>query len=379
MFELLQPAADSERITQLIGSTGYDFVDAWIQAKPELRQLDQLEHVDPSPRPASIDLNDDATVEAHSSYAIYPWRRTIVRLPESDIFYRLKSARNRHLLTYAEQEAWQHATIAVAGLSVGSAALIACGLTGARKFHVADPDDLAITNLNRLAGSVCDLGRSKLELARRRLLEADPYTALTAFAQGYAPDIAAAFLGTDADAVQVVIEEIDDVAMKIDMRRRARAAGIPVVSATDIGDNVVLDIERFDLDPAYPIFHGRGENFADGDADDPTQRLSMAAAIVGDSLTPRMAFSASQINRSISSWPQLGSTAQMAGALAATAARMIVCRGAVPSGRYHIEVDRILLDSAADGTGAWNELEPSVLAAMIAGARVDTAASVDSP
>ena len=36
-------------------------------------------------------------------------------------------------------------------------------------------------------------------------------------------------------------------------------------------------------------------------------------------------------------------------------------------------------DSAADGTGAWNELEPSVLAAMIAGARVDTAASVDSP
>ena len=364
MVEILDPIDDRQRITALRASPSFSFVDGWTYARPELAVLDRLDHVDPETTPPDpIDLTDEHLIERRSRYILFPWRATLVRLPDADIYYRLKTARNRHLLTGREQQLWGSAVIAVAGLSVGSSALTATALTGARRFRIADSDELAPTNLNRIVGSVTDLGVSKVELARRRILEGDPYTQVTTFPDGYHPDVAEAFLGSAAFAgsteelpASVIIEEIDDVAMKIDMRRRARAAGVPVLSATDMGEDVVLDIERYDLDPDYPIFHGRGEGFSAGDAADPAQRLRMALAIVGDEVTPRMAFSASQLGRSVTSWPQLGSTAAMAGALVATAARNIVCGRPVLSGRYRFGIEEILLGSAAGTHEGWNEL-----------------------
>ncbi|MGC5248674.1 ThiF family adenylyltransferase [Gordonia sp. DT219] len=289
---------------------------------------------------------------------MFGWRATLVRLPDADVHYRLKTARNRFLLTGREQEAWSRALIAVAGLSVGASALAACALTGARRFHIADSDELSPTNLNRVAGSVCDLGVSKVELAHRLIIEGDPYSQVTTFPAGYTPQVAARFLGVDSTGPTVIIEEIDDVEMKIDMRRRARAARIPVLSATDMGEDVILDVERYDLEPDYPIFHGRGEGFAAGDAADPAQRLQMALAIVGDEVTPRMAYSAGQLGRSVISWPQLGSTAAAAGAIAATAARGIVCGRPIRSGRYRFGVEQTLLGAAGRHDG-WNELGPA--------------------
>ncbi|OPX16639.1 ThiF family adenylyltransferase [Gordonia sp. i37] len=364
MVEILDPTDDRQRIAELRASPAISFVDAWMQAGPELAVLDRLVHVDPeTSAPEPVDVTDEELVERRSRYVLFPWRSTLVRLPDAELYHRLKTARNRHLLTGREQQIWGGAVIAVAGLSVGSSALTAAALTGARRFRIADSDELAPTNLNRIVGSVTDLGVSKVELARRRILEGDPYTQVTTFPDGYRPDLAEAFLGSAAFAgsteelpASVIIEEIDDVAMKIDMRRRARAAGVPVLSATDMGEDVVLDVERYDLDPDYPIFHGRGEGFSAGDAADPAQRLQMALAIVGDEVTPRMAFSASQLGRSVTSWPQLGSTAAMAGALVATAARNIVCGRPVRSGRYRFGIEEILLGSDAGTHEGWNEL-----------------------
>ncbi|GAA1480757.1 hypothetical protein GCM10009624_11970 [Gordonia sinesedis] len=373
MFEILHPERDELRISQLRSSGRYELVDAWAHAAPELNMLDRLEHVDPTtPVPERLDVDNENVREKHSRYVVFPWRATIVRMPESEIHYRLKTARNRFLVTAEEQRMWSQATIAVAGLSVGSAAVIACSLTGARRFHMADPDELSPTNLNRMIGSVCDLGRSKLELATRRVLESDPYSTVTSFPLGYGPSVADEFLGISTGTpVSLVIEEIDDVAMKIDMRRRARDAGIPVLSATDIGDNVILDVERYDLDPKYPIFHGRGENFTPGDATDPEQRLRMATAIVGDALTPRMAYSASQIGRSVASWPQLGSTAMMAGAFTAATARNLVCGRHVESGRYRLDVEETLFGNAQVADG-WNELSADAMATMLDALSVPT-------
>ncbi|MGW5525025.1 diguanylate cyclase [Gordonia sp. NPDC003950] len=361
-FEILHPARDAGRIRQLTSSNLYEFVDIWPDAVAELRQLDALDHVEPGVRPADpLDYDDPSVVTGHTRYVVFPWRRRVVRMPDSATFYRLKTARNRFLVTSAEQRRWGETIIAVAGLSVGSSAVTACSLTGVRHFRLADPDTLATTNLNRMSGSVCDVGTAKLDLTARRLLEADPYTVIESFADGYSPTTADRFLATSPSGPRtIVIEEIDDVAAKIDMRRRARALRIPVISATDMGDNVILDIERYDLDPTYPIFHGRVENFTAGDATDPAQRLRMATSIVGDVLTPRMAFSASQIGRGVASWPQLGSTGAMAGAFAAAAARNIVSGHLVESGRHVIDVEQIL--NAGHGGSAWNELDPEFIA-----------------
>lgn len=367
MIEILHPSDDAHRLREL-RATGVVEVDGWDSALGELRQLDALDHIEPDVTPAaSFDLDAAAAIETRTRYVYFPWRATLVRLPDDAVYYRLKTARNRFLLTSAEQDRWRDARIGIAGLGVGSSALIACALTGARNFSIADPDVLAPTNLNRLQGSVCDLGRTKLELAQRRILEGDPYTRIREFAHGYRPEDADDFLGiTDGHPLSVVVEEIDDVAMKIDLRRRARAAGIPVVSATDMGDNVVLDVERYDLDPKYPIFHGRGEGFTEGDGADPQQKLRMAVAIVGDTLTPRMAYSAAQLGRGVVSWPQLGSTAAMAGALVAVATRTIVCGQPVVSDRYVVDVEDTLLGAAAIKADGWNELRAEQISELLA-------------
>ncbi|MGV9713253.1 ThiF family adenylyltransferase [Gordonia sp. NPDC003424] len=367
MIEILRPTEDAGRLRAL-RSDGVAEVDAWASALPELRQLDGLTQIEPDAEPAKkFDVDDPDALEYHTRYVYFPWRATLVRMPDDDIYYRLKTARNRFLLTGAEQDQWRQARIGIAGLGVGSSALSACALTGARHFHIADPDQLAPTNLNRIQGSVCELGLTKLELSRRRLLEADPYSSVRDFPNGYRADDADAFLGLDGgQPLSVVVEEIDDVAMKIDLRRRARAARIPVVSATDMGDNVVLDVERYDLDDRYPIFHGRGEGFTpEGDGADPRQKLRMAVAIVGDTLTPRMAYSARELGRGIVSWPQLGSTAAMSGALVAVATRYIACGGPVVSGRYIVDVEDTLLGAAAVKAEGWNELRPEQISEMV--------------
>jgi hypothetical protein len=248
--------------------------------------------------------------------------------------------------------------------------LAASSLTGARRFRLAEADTLGPTNLNRLAGSVCDFGEPKLTLAMRRTLEADPYSELEAFPDGYAPEAADAFLGTgDTERLAVLVEEMDDLGLKVDIRTRARAARVPVVMVTDNGDNAILDVERFDLDPGYPLFHGLAGDLAAGQADlnDPIQRVNVASAIVGSQITPRTRFSLTQVGRTLPSWPQLGTAATVGGALGALAARYIACGVPLPSGRYRADLDQVLLGAGAHETSRWNELgETEFLAGLTA-------------
>lgn len=356
MIEILDPFADTARIAHLLQPAArYRLVDAHAEAAAEL---------------AAIDPDASALT---TRFVVYPWRRTIVRLPEAEAFWRLRTARNRYLLDEPEQRAWSAALVGVVGLSVGWSALSVCALTGARRFRLAEHDRLSLTNLNRLPASVCDLGVPKLTIAHRRVLEIDPYSEVSAFPDGYTPVAAAQFLGTapGAEPLTVLVEEMDDLPAKIDIRRRARAAGIPVVMATDNGDNAIVDVERFDLDPRYPIFHGRAGDLDDRTAAelaDPAIRARMAQRIVGTELTPRTRFSLTEVGRSLNSWPQLGTAAAVAGAAAAYAARLVATGHPLPSGRYRIDLDGALLGSAAEVAESWNELsEPAFRAAMARG------------
>ncbi|HMS75907.1 ThiF family adenylyltransferase [Gordonia sp. (in: high G+C Gram-positive bacteria)] len=335
MIEILHPVDDRDRIAELADQ--YDVVDAWNIAREELVELFRLDPIRGYPGTGDADLI--------TRYIVYPWRQAMVRLPDAETFYRLRTARNRYLITDAEQRRWSGAVVAVAGLSVGASILHACAMTGARTLRIADPDTLGLTNLNRLAGSVCDLGKSKAELARRRILEADPYTDVTVFGDGYTAENARAFLGgRGTQPADIVLEEVDDLATKVEIRRHARALGVPVVMVTDDGDNVIVDVERYDLDPGYPLFHGNAGDVTDLDPEalrDPAQRVRIAGAIVGDDISPRMTVALGQVGKTIPSWPQLGSASTLAGAVGAVTARRIVCGADVPSGRHRIRIDDI--------------------------------------
>ena len=364
MIEILDPKSDSLRIHQLLQpNCGMRFVDGWESARAELAAIDAF-------RSGSMDWGDDRVIENSSRYVVYPWRSTVVRLPSDEHFSRLRTARNRYLIDDDEQSKWGSALIGVAGLSVGASVLSVCALTGARRFRIADPDTLGPSNLNRLQGSVCDLGVSKVTLAQRRLLEADPYTDVSAYSNGYASHDDS-FLGSapGMERLAVLAEEMDDLALKVVVRQRAREVGIPVVMATDNGDNVILDVERYDRDPDYPLFHGRAGDLTEmavSELNDPANRLRIANAIVGGDVTPRTRYSMTQVGRSLPSWPQLGTAATTAGSSAALAARLIVCGADIESGRYRVDLDRILLGEAASSACRWNELDESAFVVLMA-------------
>lgn len=336
MIEILHPKRDRERIVAMLGSTR--LVDAWETAEADLAALRKFD--------AELDDIDLLDSEAHSRYVVYPWRAAIVRLPDGWLFHKLRTSRNRYLITDEEQHRWSEALIAVAGLSVGGSLLHTSVLTGARRVRIADPDVLGPTNLNRLAGSVCDLGTGKVALAARRILETDPYVHLDVLNDGVTEDTMTAFVGERRGRQpDVILEEVDDLAAKVMIRRRARMAGIPVVMVTDDGDNVIVDVERYDIDPGYPLFHGRADDVAsmdDSELRDPANRIRIAGAIVGDQVGARTRQALTEVGRSIPSWPQLGSAATLAGAVGAVIARRIVCGHDVTSGRTHVRIDELL-------------------------------------
>lgn len=336
MIEILHPRYDRIRVEELCSTR--NFVDGWAAAAED---VSALRHFDAGiPDPATADPDD------HTRYVYFPWRSTVVRLPDASLFHRLRTSRNSYLITGPEQHRWSSALIGVAGLSVGASLLHSCVLTGARRLRIADLDTLGPTNLNRLAGSVCDLGTAKTELAMRRTLETDPYAELQVFADGVTDDCVDDFFGGGpAPLADVILEEVDDLAAKVAVRRVARDRGIPLVMVTDDGDNVLVDVERYDLDPRYPPFHGRAGNVGDLDPAqlrDPSHRMRIVRAIVGDDIGNRTRDALDEVGRTIASWPQLGSAATLAGAVGAVTARRIVCGDDVPSGRARVSIDDIL-------------------------------------
>ncbi|MGW4243824.1 ThiF family adenylyltransferase [Nocardia sp. NPDC004722] len=374
MIEILDPATDSAAIAAVLApESGYRFVDGWATALPDLAALDRMSAPG---RPLDTDGYIDAVwppelLERASRYIVYPWRGTVVKMPEPHYYRWLRSARNRYLIDHDEQSRWAGALVGIAGLSVGCSVLTACALTGAGRFRMADLDVLGPTNLNRLSASVCDLGMPKLELAQRRTLELDPYAEIEAFPDGYTPDLAAEFLGIGAgrEPLAVLLEEMDNLAMKVDIRLRARQAGIPVLMVTDNGDNVILDVERYDLDRDYPLFHGRADGLGELTAarlSDPRTRVRLANLLVGAEVTPRTRYSLTEVGRSLPSWPQLGTAATAAGALGALAARLLVTGTEIPSGRYRLRLDEAILGAAASGSDRWNELSEEEFAALMA-------------
>lgn len=322
----------TQREADELTAGGYRFVDTVKAAHDELQDIGQATSLQDLIERSNHFSNDEA--------------RTVVRIPSRDVYRTLRTCRNRILVGNDEQDAWSRAVVCVAGLSVGASAVQACALTGVGHLRIADPDVVSITNLNRLSASLLDIGRPKTELAERRVTELDPYIEVERFDTGYDPERAVDFLyGAGRDRVAaVVIEEVDSFPHKVHLRQQARTHQVPVISATDMGERVVLDIERYDHNPGYPIFHG----LIDEDVADASSTQQQAVALLRDAITPRMGAAAEAMaRRAIKSWPQLGSTSTTAGGLVAAVARLIVMEAVrkddqvVQSGRYLVDVEEL--------------------------------------
>lgn len=303
-----------------------DFVDRFDEQLAGVQRL--------LPRPAPELLSEARR------WAYYPWRRVVVAILGPRGFRAVRLDRNRHLITSEEQRALSRLRVGVVGLSAGHAiayTLAAEGVCGTMR--LADFDDLELSNLNRVPASVFDIGLNKATVAARRIAELDPYLAVDVIASGLSPQSVDEFL----DGLDVVIEECDSLDIKVLLRQAARARGVPVLMATS--DRGLVDVERYDIEPQRPIFHGLL-----GDVDAGQLRgLSMRdkapyilKMLDGQTLSARGAASLVEVGQTLWGWPQLAGDIWVGAATVANAVRRIGLGEPLDSGRARVDVTAAL-------------------------------------
>jgi molybdopterin/thiamine biosynthesis adenylyltransferase len=291
-------------------------------------QLANLRGLRPAP--------DSELLGERPRWAYFPWRRAVVAVLGPRGFRALRLDRNRNNITAEEQGRLNSLTIGVAGLSVGHVIAHTLALQGlCGSLRLADFDHLELSNLNRVPANVFDLGLNKAHVAARRIAELDPYLAVEVFDAGVTADTIDAFL----DGLDIVVEECDSLDMKVGLRMAARDRRIPVLMATS--DRGRVDVERFDQEPERPILHGLlGEvNIELLSGMSSREKIPLMLRYdEAERVSPRTAASLIEIDRSLSTWPQLASDVIVGASALAEAVRRIGLGENLRSGRCRIDI-----------------------------------------
>ena len=287
-------------------------------------------------------LEKECPVWQSGRWVYFPWLSKLAHILEEDDFQMVRTARNKNLINKEEQEKFYNATVGIGGLSVGNSVALAIVLQGgAKRIKLADLDRLALSNTNRIRTGVDNLGVLKVEMTARQIYDINPYAEVELFPEGLAKEN----IGKFFEGLDIVIDELDNLAVKYLIREQAKKHKIAVVMAADNGDNAVVDIERYDLDPNTPFFQGRmGEvsyemlfkldKFGIG---------RMITKHVGpENVTERMQQSLLEMGKTIVSWPQLGGAALINGSAVAYCVRKIICGQALENNRALISLDEKL-------------------------------------
>lgn len=321
----------------------------------QLRDLVETQH--PSER-----AMEDAEAEAHISELLsragrtlddygtwvhYPWSGRLLRvLPREEFFY-LRTDRNRLRLTLAQQRELATKRIGVVGLSVGQSTALTLALEGVGgHFKLADFDTLALSNLNRLRAGVHNLGVNKAIISAREMYELNPYIDVEIFPGGMSEEILDTFL-LEGGRLDLLVEECDDLAMKVRLRERARELRMPVLMETS--DRGMLDVERFDLEPERPLLHGlmNGVDYRSLVGLSTKEKVPFFLRIVdAERMSTQMLGSLVDVKTSLSSWPQLASAVALGGAVATDAARRLLLGQFKGSGRYYVDLSELVREGA---------------------------------
>ncbi len=258
--------------------------------------------------------------------------------------YKVSTLRNRFIIDDVEQDKLKNTTVAFFGLSVGShAALTWMMESKADIIKISDPDIISPSNLNRLRLGWDTIGKYKVDVLAKQLADINPLSNIITFNDKSADAIQKII--TIDPLVNIIVDEMDDLECKVRVRQIAREKRIPVLMATDVGDNVFLDIERYDIEPLPKLFNGRIKNIEEVDFKTLSlpKFFELIKEIVGmENNSEKMLSSLLSIGKTIKTQPQLASAATISGGVIATAIKKIVLGEDVKSGRYYINLDQLL-------------------------------------
>jgi hypothetical protein len=293
-------------------------------------------------------------MKTYGQWCYYPWRRAVTHLLPAERYVAVRTNRNRDKITREEQLLLASKRVGVVGLSVGHAAALVIGQERlCAELRIADFDTLDLSNMNRLRTSVLNVGETKARLCSRDLAEIDPYIAVRVFPDGITEENVERFI-FEGGKLDLIVEECDTLPMKIRVRELARKHGIPVVM--DTNDRGLLDVERFDLSPSRPLLHGvLGEHTAESvKSASPAERLRLFFAFCGgeENVSPALRESIRRIGRELVSYPQLATDVHLGAALVGHVVREIFLGRLGQSGRYVIDLHKLIDDERAELRGA---------------------------
>jgi len=284
---------------------------------------------------------------AWGEWVYYPWLNKLVHFPPIDALRALRTSRNRNLVTSKEQEKLYDATLLIVGMSVGSnivEALVAKGI--GNRLLLVDMDIIEPSNLNRIRSPYHHVGLHKVEAISRKVWEIDPFIDIHAYNDGLSEENLREIV--EHKKPDVIVDEMDDLRMKIVLREAAREARIPVVMAADDGDDALLEIERFDLHEDLPLFGDRIpddvlERIKAGGIPRAELGMMIGRHFVGPEYIPlRMYESLMEVGKTLPSWPQLGSAAALSGISIAYIIKKILLGQKIREGRILVSLDEKL-------------------------------------
>ncbi len=310
----------------------------------------------------------------YGTWVYYPWSAALVHCLPAAEFRRVRLDRNRYKITPEEQSQLATKRVGVVGLSVGHGIATTLALEGiAGELRLTDMDVLGLSNLNRLRAGVAQLGVEKALLAAREVQAIDPYLRVRLFPRGLDATSLDAFL-LEGGRLDLVIEECDNLALKVRLRQRARQLGIPVVMET--ADRGLIDVERFDREPDRPLFHGvAGPLEADRlEGLTTEQKVPIVFKLLGQGISARAAGSLVEIGESVSSWPQLGSGVTLGAAVVSDTARRILLGQMRDSGRFYVDLESLVAEGSGVATEECRALDVEAPLEALSEARIDRVA-----
>lgn len=345
---------EEQQLNALIGDhpeiTVYDTIDG------QLAELIRLNH--PQQRltkeesAALVAAHVNGNTDQYGVWVYFPWSNKLVHTLDEDEFAQVRTSRNVYKITPEEINILKNKKIGIIGLSVGqSIALTLAMERTCGELRLADFDEIELSNMNRIKVTVEDLGLNKSIVAARQIAELDPFINVVCFEQGITLDTIDEFF-TGGGKLDILVEECDGIDIKILARIKAKELGIPVVM--DTNDKGMLDVERFDLEPERPIFHGKVAELEALNAAELTEKLNTLTIpekigylgrIIGfENLSAAMQKSVAEMNKTIVGWPQLASAVTLGGAMITDVSRKILLDQFTQSGRYFVDFDELITD-----------------------------------
>lgn len=141
----------------------------------------------------------------------------------------------------------QKAKVAIFGIGgVGSFVVEGLVRAGIGSFILIDNDEICKTNLNRqIIATTKTIGESKVEVAKRRILEINPNANVEIHKEFFTPESK----GILDESVSYIVDAIDTVTAKIELVLRAEKLNIPIISSMGTGNK--LDPTKFEVTDIY--------------------------------------------------------------------------------------------------------------------------------